>query len=109
MAREKILETVFVPRPTNDKPENYRAIQEEQKGNRSIGVVARQGVGYNEYENKGYTNCNCNAGFKSGIVLDPFCGSGTTLVVASKLKRKYLGFEINSDYVEIARRRLQPT
>ena len=93
----------------NDKPESYRAIQEEQKGNRSIGVVARQGVGYNEYENKGYTDCGCNAGFESGIVLDPFCGSGTTLVVASKLKRKYLGFEINPDYVEIARKRLQPT
>jgi len=108
VAREKILETVFIPRPTNDKPESYRAIQEEQKGNRSIGVVARQGVGYNEYENKGYTDCGCNAGFESGIVLDPFCGSGTTLVVASKLKRKYLGFEINPDYVEIARRRLQP-
>jgi len=60
------------------------------------------------YTPNGYTNCGCNAGFEGGIVLDPFCGSGTTLVVASKLKRKYLGFEINPDYVEIARKRLQP-
>ena len=66
-------------------------------------------AGYHPSIEKGYTDCGCNAGFKSGIVLDPFCGSGTTLVVASKLKRKYLGFEINPDYVEIARRRLQPT
>lgn len=54
----------------------------------------------------GYTDCGCNAGFEGGIVLDPFCGGGTTLVVASRLKRKYLGFEINPDYVEMTRKRL---
>lgn len=34
------------------------------------------------------------------IVLDPFGGSGTTLVVARKLERHYLGFELSPDYVE---------
>jgi len=41
-----------------------------------------------------------------GIVLDPMCGSGTTLVVAKKLGRKYIGFEINPNYVEMAKKRL---
>ena len=41
-----------------------------------------------------------------GIVLDPMCGSGTTLVVAKKLGRKFIGIEINADYVEMARKRL---
>jgi len=40
------------------------------------------------------------------IVLDPFGGSGTTLAVAKKLGRKYLGFELSADYVEKIRQRL---
>lgn len=40
------------------------------------------------------------------IVLDPFMGSGTTAKAAAMLNRKYIGFEINAEYVEDARRRL---
>lgn len=39
-------------------------------------------------------------------VLDPFAGSGTTLAVARKLGRRWMGFEISSTYVQQARRRL---
>lgn len=42
----------------------------------------------------------------SGLVVDPFCGSGTTLVAASNLGRRYVGSDISADYVEIARKRL---
>jgi DNA modification methylase len=42
----------------------------------------------------------------AGIVLDPFAGSGTTLVAASQLQRRYLGIDCNPDAVAIARRRL---
>jgi len=41
------------------------------------------------------------------LVLDPFCGSGSTIVVCHLNKRKSLGFEIKSDYVEIAQNRLE--
>jgi site-specific DNA-methyltransferase (adenine-specific) len=41
------------------------------------------------------------------LVLDPFAGSGTTLTVAKKLDRRYLGFEISPDYAERARARLE--
>ena len=41
-----------------------------------------------------------------GIVLDPFMGSGTTAVAAHRLKRRFVGFEINPDYCELIRRRL---
>lgn len=41
-----------------------------------------------------------------GIVLDPFAGSGTTCLVAKRLLRKYIGIELNPDYIEIAKKRL---
>lgn len=41
------------------------------------------------------------------LVYDPFIGSGTTAAAAKKLKRKYIGSEISSEYCDIARRRLK--
>ncbi|MBR9704637.1 site-specific DNA-methyltransferase [Candidatus Pacearchaeota archaeon] len=43
---------------------------------------------------------------KNGIVLDPFMGSGTTAIVAKKLRRKFIGFDLNKNYIKIANRRL---
>ncbi len=40
-------------------------------------------------------------------VLDPFSGSATTLAVAKKLNRKFLGFELSEDYVDYGRQRLE--
>lgn len=47
--------------------------------------------------------CGCS---KNGLVLDPFMGSGTVAVVAKRLGRQYLGFELNEKYIKIAERRL---
>jgi site-specific DNA-methyltransferase (adenine-specific) len=40
------------------------------------------------------------------IVLDPFIGSGSTAVACQNLNRRYIGFEINPDYAQMARERL---
>lgn len=41
-----------------------------------------------------------------GTVLDPFMGAGTTALVAQKLGRNFIGFELNPKYVEMANKRL---
>lgn len=41
------------------------------------------------------------------VVLDPFCGSGSTLLAAKRLKRNYIGIEINKVYYEIAKKRVE--
>ncbi len=44
---------------------------------------------------------------KDGIVLDPFMGSGTTAMVAEELGRKWIGIELNEEYVNIIKKRLE--
>jgi len=41
------------------------------------------------------------------IVLDPMCGSGTTLKMAEHLERKWLGFDISYKYVALASKRIE--
>jgi site-specific DNA-methyltransferase (adenine-specific) len=43
---------------------------------------------------------------EGALVLDPFAGSGSTLIACKNLNRKYIGFERESDYVEISNKRL---
>lgn len=42
---------------------------------------------------------------RGGVVLDPFCGTGTTLAVAIECGRRAIGIDINAEYVRIASRR----
>ena len=42
---------------------------------------------------------------EGGIVLDPFCGTGTTLMVARSLNRKSIGIDISRRYLELAQKR----
>lgn len=57
---------------------------------------------------KGYRpSCSCNAGWVPGVVLDPFAGAGTTLIVAEKMGRRWIGIEISQDYCEIIKKRFE--
>jgi site-specific DNA-methyltransferase (adenine-specific) len=44
--------------------------------------------------------------FKDDLVLDPFMGSGSALVAAARLGRRYVGYDLDEGYVAIARRRV---
>jgi len=51
--------------------------------------------------------CTCpNDGSTGSIILDPFCGSGTTGMVALRHGRRFIGLELNPEYVEMAERRI---
>jgi hypothetical protein len=44
--------------------------------------------------------------FRDDLVLDPFMGSGSALVAAARLGRRYIGYDLDAGYVDIARRRV---
>lgn len=80
-------------------------------GSSSDDVKRKRGLQYHQrwmtqHETIGWSDCGCGSGWRGGVVLDPFAGSGTTCLVARKLLREYVGVEINPEYVAMARKRL---
>ena len=114
-SREKILEKQKPPDSVHTK-----SSIDEDSGIVNIGVhkhngkIVGKGQKYQNWLNDhpakliGYTDCGCHAGFKPGIVLDPFFGSGTVGVAAEQLGLKWCGIELNEEYIKIARKRLDP-
>lgn len=43
---------------------------------------------------------------EDALIIDPFCGSGTTGVVAKRYGRKFIGIDISEEYLEIAKKRI---
>lgn len=79
------------------------------RNKRSVWTVATQPLReahFATYPEKLIVDCIKAGCPEGGIVLDPFMGSGTTGVVARKLNRNYIGFELNPDYAHLAQRRI---
>jgi DNA modification methylase len=77
---------------------------------RSVWTIPTQsysGAHFATYPEKLVEPC-IKAGTKAGdVVLDPFCGSGTTGKVAVKLGRDFIGIELNPEYIELAKKRIE--
>lgn len=77
---------------------------------RSIWTVPTKpfrGAHFATYPEELIVDCIKAGSKENDLILDPFMGAGTTALVASLLNRKFIGFELNPDYIKIANKRLQ--
>lgn len=82
----------------------------QARGPVGSGTVGQSGGGrINGYSiNRGWVaTCTCGAPVQHSLVLDPFMGAGTTALVAVKNGRRYLGCELNPEYIKIAEKRIR--
>lgn len=80
------------------------------RNKRSVWTVATQGykeAHFATFPEKLIEPCVLAGSRDGGIILDPFIGSGTTAVVAKKFNRGFIGIELNPEYAEMTRRRLE--
>lgn len=73
----------------------------------TINTVSFRGNHYATFPPKLVEICMIAGSPKEGIVLDPFIGSGTVGFVALLHNRKYIGIELNEDYVNLAKKRIE--
>jgi DNA modification methylase len=74
-----------------------------------LGSYAREFTNPNKRSTGVAPSCDCNikeANTEPGIVLDPFIGSGTTAVAAKQLRQRWIGIELNADYIATAQSRI---
>ena len=45
--------------------------------------------------------------FENELIFDPFVGGGSTMIASKNLNRKYIGFELDKKYFEIAKNRIE--
>ena len=102
--RERIIETEFIPQPDVSPERNKRGVYRKpmDKSNRWQHFPR----GTTKAKTKGWTDCGCSAGFRPGIIMDPFMGAGTVGVVARKQLRDYLGIDLNTEYCKMAQKRI---
>ena len=106
-AKGRLPDDTWILRP-QDLPEGFQADQDTWYFPRVCGTFK---------ERKGWHGCQMPEQLLGRIikacsnpgdlVLDPFAGSGTTLAVAKKLERNYVGFELSEEYAAQAQERLR--
>jgi len=101
--------------PYSRRVEVFTPKREKQKSEKDIRGLTRTAAGLREMSKVGLSTretlgwdpaCDCNADPTGCIVFDPFNGVGTTGLVALRNDRRYIGTELNLDYVRLTERRL---
>jgi DNA modification methylase len=72
-----------------------------------IPMVTNPSINYAVFPEPLVARCMCAGSAKNEVVLDPFFGSGTVGIVATRLMRRYVGIELNPDYVTLAEKRIR--
>lgn len=93
-------------RETHGNSENETGL----RNRRSVWNVATQGYSkahFATFPEKLIEPCILAGCRPAGIVLDPFIGSGTTAVVAEKNGRDFIGIDLNPEYTELSKERLE--
>lgn len=109
-ARERIIKTdlINIKRYDLNKGKSRESVDTNDPHYRPA-PFARTGIeGQRVHYTVGWTDCGCNAGWNAGVVLDPFAGSGTTMIVAEKLGRNSIGIELNPEYAKLIQKRFEP-
>ena len=82
----------------------------EKRNKRDVWNVATQGVKeahFATFPEKLIEPCILAGSQVGGVVLDPFCGSGTTGIVSVRHQRDFIGIELNPEYAEMSIRRIE--
>lgn len=101
--REKIIENIDNRHWTERQKPTKKGMELNETGQRRDLGGSFQTA---KKEFKGLTDCGCEAGFEGGICLDPFVGTGTTLVRALQLGRRVIGIDGSKEYCKIAREKI---
>ncbi|MCI0443019.1 site-specific DNA-methyltransferase [bacterium] len=91
--------TELNPADPRYRPNTYNGAYNEINGKGDAGYTETKTIGWQP-------SCDCNVDVAPCTILDPFCGSGTTGLVAIGLGRKFIGIELNPKYAEMAERRI---
>lgn len=97
-----------VERESNGNSKNETGL----RNRRSVWNVATQGYAkahFATFPERLIEPCILAGSRPGGIVLDPFIGSGTTAVVAERYGREFIGIDLNPEYIEIAKKRINET
>ena len=100
-ARERVSKTEYDVRVDHPKAEEPKlALNMDNK------FKSMQFTGSAIHYTTGWKSCSCSAGFRSGIVLDPFGGSGTVAKVALENGLSTVYIDVKESYREMAKRRI---